>query len=88
MNKTILTLFSFFGLLLWTQVGMAQDNAYHSVLRSGTWYRLSVTQEGVYKLDYTTLQAMGMDVDGLNPNQIRVFGNPSGALPEKNSGAM
>lgn len=87
MKKTISTLFSFFGLLLWTQIGMAQNNAYHSVLRNGTWYRLSVAQEGVYKLDYTTLQAMGMDMNGLNPNQIRVFGNPSGALPEKNSTA-
>ena len=87
MKKTISTILSFLGLLLWAQVGVAQDNVYHSVLRDGTWYRLSVTQEGVYKLDYATLQAMGMDMNGLNPNQIRVFGNPSGALPEKNGTA-
>jgi len=65
--------------------GMAQDNTYQSVLSENTWYRLSVTQEGIYKLDYSTLQAMGIDMGTLNPHQIRVFGNPSGALPEKNS---
>jgi hypothetical protein len=67
------------------KVGTAQDNTYHSVLSDHTWYRLSVTQEGVYKLDYATLRAMGIDMGSLNPKQIRIFGNPSGALPEKNS---
>ena len=69
------------------KAGLAQDNTYHSVLSEHTWYRLSVTKEGVYKLDYTTLQAMGVDMNALNPNQIRIFGNPSGALPEKNAKA-
>ena len=67
------------------KVGLAQDNTYHSVLSEHTWYRLSVTKEGVYKLDYATLQAMGVDMSALNPSQIRIYGNPSGALPEKNS---
>ena len=58
------------------KAGLAQDNTYHSVLSEHTWYRLSVTKEGVYKLDYTTLQAMGVDMNALNPNQIRIFGNP------------
>lgn len=69
------------------KVGVAQDNTYQSVLNNHTWYRLSVTKEGVYKLDFATLQAMGVDMGALNPNQIRIFGNPSGALPEKNSKA-
>ena len=33
------------------KVVMAQDNTYQSVLNSHSWYRLSVTKEGVYKLD-------------------------------------
>ena len=71
--------------LLFGQMGWAQKNTYQSVLSEHTWYRLSVTKEGAYKLDYATLEAMGIDMEGLNPNQIRIFGNPSGALPEKNS---
>lgn len=74
-------------LVLPFKAGTAQDNTYHSVLSDHTWYRLSVTEEGIYKLDYSTLQAMGVNMGALNPNQIRVFGNPSGALPEKNSKA-
>ena len=84
MKKTTLTIFSFLVLLLMGQVGMAQGNAAHSVLRDGTWYRISVAREGVYKLDFSTFQSMGIDLNALNPNQIRVFGNLSGALPEKN----
>ena len=72
-------------LLLSAQMSFGQENTYQSVLSEHTWHRLSVTKEGVYKLDYTTLQAMGIDVNALNPSQIRIFGNPSGALPEKNS---
>ncbi len=85
-NKIQMLLLGFFGVLLAGR-GMAQDNTYHSVLSEHTWYRIAVTQEGIHKLDYATLQAMGIDMDALNPLQIRLFGNPSGALPEKNSEA-
>ena len=74
-------------LLLSLGWGFAQENTYQSVLADHTWYRLSVTQEGVHKLDYSTLQSIGIDMAALNPNQIRLFGNPSGSLPEKNSEA-
>ena len=72
-------------LLLNGSKGVAQDNTYQSVLSEHTWYRLSVTKEGAHQLDYATLQDMGIDMSGLNPKKIRLFGNPSGALPEKNS---
>ena len=77
---TIALLTLFFG-----QSALAQDNTYQSVLSEHTWYRLSVTKEGTHRLDYASLQAMGIDMNALNPSQIRLFGNPSGALPEKNS---
>ena len=72
-------------LLLKASLAWAQENTYQSVLSEHTWYRLSVTQEGVHQLDYATLQGIGIDMNSLNPNQIRLFGNPSGALPEKNA---
>ena len=84
MKQKILSIWLLLGLLFLSQVVTAQDNAYHSVLREGTWFRISITQEGVYKLDYSLLRDMGMDMNALNPNQIRMFGNPSGALSEKN----
>ena len=85
MKKTNIIFTTLLFLLLSAQVSFGQENTYQSVLSEHTWHRLSVTKEGVYKLDYNTLQAMGIDMNALNPSQIRIFGNPSGALPEKNS---
>lgn len=84
-DKTIrLSVLVLIGLLLNVGQGFAQ-HVFQSVLSEHTWYKITVTQEGVYKLDYATLSAMDIDMEQLNPNQIRIFGNPSGALPEKNS---
>ena len=85
MKKHILLILTtaFFWLL--GQEGRAQESTHQSVLSEHTWYRLAVTQEGVYQLDRATLQSMGIDVDALSPKQIRLFGRPSGALPELNS---
>ena len=42
MKKRKLTILSLFVLLLSAQFGLAQGNAYHSVLHEGTWFKLSV----------------------------------------------
>ena len=85
MKHRRITLIALLLLLFGSTMGWAQNNTYHSVLSEHTWYRLSVTQEGAHQLDYATLQGMGIDMSNLNPSQIRLFGNPSGTLPEKNS---
>ena len=68
----------------WQCLALAQNHTTHSVLSEHTWHRVAITQEGVYKLDYSTFVAMGVDMQHLNPDEIRVFGNVSGALPEAN----
>lgn len=73
--------------LLFPLTAWAQDHVGQSVLSSGTWHRMSIAKEGVYKLTYTDFQSIGVDAGALNPKEIRVFGNPAGALPEKNSDA-
>ncbi len=72
-------------LLLLCFAGAKAQNTYQSVLSEHTWYKMDVTQEGIYKLDYATLAVLGGDMTALNPNQIRIFGNPAGPLPEKNN---
>lgn len=52
---------------------------------SGQWYKISIQKDGVYKLDKSFLESCGINVDNLNPNNIRVFGNGEGRLPELNS---
>lgn len=54
-----------------------------SVLASGDWYKVSVTKNGIYKLSYSDLAAMGANVSGLNSSLIRVHGYGGRMLPER-----
>jgi hypothetical protein len=56
-----------------------------SVLATGNWYKIGVTQDGVYKIDKTFLKNLGLDVTGVDPRNIRVYGNGGKLMPEKNS---
>ncbi len=60
--------------------------AANSVLATGKWYKISVTADGVYKMDYAFLKKMGLDLATLNPKDIRVYGNGGGQLPFANAG--
>ena len=53
-----------------------------SVLASGTWYRLTVSEEGMYLLDANWFSANGISLTGLNPRKIRIFNNGGRELPE------
>lgn len=57
----------------------------NSVLSSGNWYKLAVSEDGLYKLDFSFFQDMGLDPSSINPRNIRVYGNGGGMLPEKNA---
>lgn len=56
-----------------------------SVLASGNWYKIAVEGDGVYKISYNFLKNMGVDPAKINPKNIRIYGNPGGMLPQKNS---
>lgn len=66
-------------------VAQAQWPSHRSVLADHTWYKIGVTADGVYQLDYVTLQSFGIDPTQLVPSKIRLFGNVQGALPEANA---
>lgn len=51
---------------------------------SGDWYKIKVTRNGVYKLSYDFLKDIGLNVEQLNPDDVNVFGNGFGKLPESN----
>lgn len=59
----------------------------HSVLASGTWYKLGVAVNGIYRLTYEDLQKSGVDVGSIDPRNLRIYGNGGGMLPEANSAA-
>lgn len=56
-----------------------------SVLASGEWYKIGITQTGIHKITRELLVKMGVNTTNLNPNKIRVFGNGGKMLPELNS---
>ena len=59
--------------------------AAHSVLATGDWYKLAVPGSGIYRLGYSELQSMGINLSELDPRNIRIYGNGGGMLPENNS---
>jgi len=56
-----------------------------SVLANGTWFRICVTETGVHQLTFADLAEMGVNTQGLRRENIRIFGNGGGMLPELNS---
>jgi hypothetical protein len=57
----------------------------NSVLASGNWFKFSVDTTGVYKIDKSFLQKLGISTSGINPKNIQIFGNGGQMLPFKNS---
>lgn len=64
-----------------------KDFVASSVLGStnASWYKIAVTEDGIYKIDKTFLESIGINTSNLNPKHINIYGNAGGRLPEKNS---
>ncbi len=67
------------------QYRIKTEKTTQSVLSSGTFYKISVSQPGIYRLTSQNLTEMGIDVSTLNPKNIRIYGNGGQMLPEDNS---
>jgi len=47
-----------------------------SKLASGLWFRIAITSDGIYRIDYSRLKQLGL----VNPSNPRIFGNNCGQL--------
>lgn len=56
-----------------------------SLLAAGDWFRFTVGKDGVYKVTYEFLRDLGVDVIGLNSDEINIYGNHFGLLPFQNN---
>ena len=56
----------------------------NSVLSEGNWFKFSVDTTGVFKIDRTLLQEIGIATNNLNPKKIHIYGNGGELLPESN----
>ncbi len=58
----------------------------HSVLASGTWFKIATIEAGVYRVDQAFLNTLGAG-SGIPSSSIRLFGNGVRMLPENNAAA-
>lgn len=57
-----------------------------SVLASGNFYKIAVTADGMYKIDFGFLKnTLKIDPAAINCNTLAVFGNGGGMVPDLNS---
>ena len=59
----------------------AQDG----LLSEGEWYKIAVPKSGVFVIDNQFLSANGINVQGKDPRNFRIFGYPGGTLPQANN---
>lgn len=57
-----------------------------SVLASGTWYKLSVKETGIHKIDLAFLNSLGVNTSNLSSGSLRLYGNGGQMLSEANAG--
>lgn len=53
----------------------------NSLLSTGVWYKVKVSKPGVYRLDYSMLNAIGLT--GSGADKIQLYGMGGASLPEK-----
>lgn len=67
-----------------SKAASASSFSSNSVLASGTWYKVAVTQSGLHRITYQDMEALGIDVNSIDPGRIGVFGNGGGMLSQAN----
>ncbi|HUF08223.1 MAG TPA: hypothetical protein VMO47_02800, partial [Rhodothermales bacterium] len=55
-----------------------------SALADGSWFKVPVTEEGIYRIDADYIAALGLSPQGIDPARLRVFGNGGKPLPALN----
>lgn len=48
---------------------------------AGDWFKFGVTQSGLYKLDFDFLKSLGLNMDQINPQNLKIVGQQGGILP-------
>ena len=61
------------------------DEISNSVLATGSWYRFYVTKSGVYAISKSFLNQLGVNINGVDPRKIKIYGNGGRMVPLKNS---
>lgn len=65
--------------------GINKSSVKNSVLANGNWFKFSISETGVHKINKNFLENLGIDVNSINPKNIQIFGNGGKMLPQRNS---
>jgi hypothetical protein len=57
----------------------------NSVLANGNWYKFYVEETGVYRLTYAFLSQLGLNLSGINSDQIKIYSHGGAMLPLLNA---
>jgi len=63
----------------------SKNNSINSVLSSGDWYKIKLSNDGLYKIDADFLSDIGVNVSEIDPRKIQIYGNGGAMLPEYNA---
>jgi hypothetical protein len=58
--------------------------AQNSILSQGRWFKIGITQTGIYRVDAAFLKQLGLNLAEINPRNLRLFGNGGTMLPQPN----
>jgi hypothetical protein len=61
------------------------DEISNSALATGDWYRFYVEKSGVYKLSKSFLQQLGLNLNNINPQSVKIYGNGGRMVPLSNA---
>jgi hypothetical protein len=64
---------------------LLRNTSLHSVLSTGSWFKMAIPLSGVYVIQASALKAADAGFSTADPRTIQVFGNNGGMLPEANS---
>ena len=57
----------------------------NSEMATGSWYRIFIDQTGIYKMDKSFLDQLGINTNSIDPRKIRIFGHGGEMLPMNNT---
>jgi len=57
----------------------------NSILATGSWVKLKVKNDAIYKITYNDLMQYGISPSSIDPRKIKIYGNGGGMLPENNA---
>ena len=57
----------------------------NSVLNTGEWFKFYVDKSGIFRLNRSFLNQLGLNINNIDPRNIKIYGNGGNMLPLSNS---